>query len=58
MKPKTQTFALGKYRLDIIDEDIKGLCDVPSEYDILRLMIPNGNTLKRPSNNNPRSESR
>ena len=46
MMVKSQTFALGRYRIDWVDGPIDGLCDMPRKPDEMWLTIPAGNTEK------------
>lgn len=45
MKVNTHTFKLGKYYIEE-DRDIEGLCDLPDEYQKLRMLIMSGDDQK------------
>jgi len=42
-KVRTHTFKLGTYVIDEMDGPLDGLCDIPDEYNTLRMYIQAGN---------------
>ena len=46
MKVKTHTFRLGKYKIDILDSKLMGMCEIPSKNNDPWLYIPNDNDKK------------
>jgi len=41
-KVRTHKFKLGHYVVDEMDGPLDGLCDIPDEYDTLRIFIQDG----------------